>query len=100
MPAVRGNSQKGTPKTRRDFIVPMRLEMKHYVRSVLLGSIICLAEQTGFAADGHWVTTWGCGPQLTEPGNLRLSPLACSTLRPVGHVTRGGKRLRRRFANG
>jgi lysophospholipase L1-like esterase len=51
------------------------------------------------AADGHWVTTWGCGPQLTEPGNLPPAPLANSTLRQFVHVTLGGKHLRVRFSN-
>ena len=51
------------------------------------------------AADGHWVTTWGCGPQLTEPGNLPPVPLANSTLRQFVHVTLGGQHLRVRLSN-
>jgi lysophospholipase L1-like esterase len=51
------------------------------------------------AADGHWVTTWGCGPQLTEPSNLPPAPLANSTLRQFVHVTLGGKHVRVRFSN-
>jgi lysophospholipase L1-like esterase len=51
------------------------------------------------AAEGHWVTTWGCGPQLTEPNNLPPAPLANSTLRQFVHVTLGGKHLRVRFSN-
>jgi hypothetical protein len=35
------------------------------------------------AADGHWVTTWGCAPQLTEPGNLPPAPLGHNTLRQI-----------------
>jgi lysophospholipase L1-like esterase len=57
------------------------------------------APQTAGAADGHWVGTWGCGPQLTEPGNLPPAPLANSTLRQFVHVTLGGKQLRVRFSN-
>jgi lysophospholipase L1-like esterase len=53
----------------------------------------------GQAASGHWVTTWGCGPQLTEPRNLPPAPLANSTLRQFVHVTLGGKQLRARFSN-
>jgi len=45
------------------------------------------------------VTTWGCGPQLTEPGNLPPAALANSTLRQFVHVTIGGKHLRVRFSN-
>src|SRR2546428_471703 len=51
------------------------------------------------AVDGHWVTTWGCGPQLTEPGNLPPAPLANSTLRQFVHTTLGGNFLRVRFSN-
>src|SRR5579864_6805116 len=51
------------------------------------------------AAQDHWVTTWGCGPQLTEPKNLPPAPLGNSTLRQFVHVTMGGKSLRVRFSN-
>ncbi len=51
------------------------------------------------AADGHWVTTWGCAPQLTEPGNLPPVPLANSTLRQFVRTSVGGKNLRIRFSN-
>ena len=51
------------------------------------------------AGHGHWVGTWGCGPQLTEPGNLPPVPLADSTLRQFVHVTLGGARVRVRFSN-
>jgi lysophospholipase L1-like esterase len=66
--------------------------------------IIILAALTScgtptFAADRYWVTTWGCGPQLTEPNNLPPAPLANSTLRQFVHVTLGGKHLRVRFSN-
>ena len=64
----------------------------------LLVALTCL-QQNSFAADGHWVTTWGCGPQLTEPGNLPPAPLANSTLRQFVHTTLGGKLLRARFSN-
>jgi lysophospholipase L1-like esterase len=52
-----------------------------------------------FAAEGQWVGTWGCGPQLTERGNLPPVPLAHSTLRQFLHVSIGGKHLRVRFSN-
>jgi hypothetical protein len=57
------------------------------------------APQEAAAANGHWVGTWGCGPQLTEPGNRPPMPLANSTLRQFVHVTLGGKQLRVRFSN-
>ena len=65
---------------------------------ILLGCLwVC--QQAVYAADGHWVTTWGCGPQLTEPANLPPAPLANSTLRQFVHVTIGGTHLRVRFSN-
>src|SRR5215467_7582115 len=65
---------------------------------LLVGLNLCSPGEV-FSADGHWVTTWGCGPQLTEPGNLPPAPLANSTLRQFVHVTLGGKQLRVRFSN-
>ena len=52
-----------------------------------------------FAADDHWVTTWGCAPQLTEPGNLPPAPLANSTLRQFVRPSLGGKVIRMRLSN-
>src|SRR3974390_2365930 len=52
-----------------------------------------------FCADGHWLTTWGCGPQLTEPSNLPPAPLPNSTLRQFVRTTIGGKFLRVRLSN-
>ena len=69
-----------------------------WLSGVLLGLSFCHADGI-LAADTHWVTTWGCAPQLTEPGNLPPAPLANSTLRQFVHVTLGGKRLRVRFSN-
>jgi len=60
---------------------------------------LCCAQQDLLAADGHWVTTWGCGPQLTEVGNLPPAVLANSTLRQFVHTTVGGNHLRVRFSN-
>ncbi len=51
------------------------------------------------AADGHWVTTWGTAPQLTEPGNLPPVPLANSTVRQFIRSSLGGKQIRVRFSN-
>ena len=59
----------------------------------------CCFQQQIFADDGHWVTTWGCGPQLTEVGNLPPAPLGFSTLRQFVHVTIGGKHFRVRLSN-
>src|ERR1035441_8862477 len=52
-----------------------------------------------FAADDHWVVTWGCAPQLTEPNNLPPVTLAGSTLRQFVRTSIGGKNLRVRFSN-
>lgn len=71
----------------------------HWLLAVLVGLSICSAQPRVSAAEGHWVTTWGCGPQLTEPGNLPPAPLANSTLRQFVHVTMGGKHLRARLSN-
>jgi lysophospholipase L1-like esterase len=52
------------------------------------------------ADDPHWVGTWGCGIQLTEPRNLPSSPgLAGNTLRQIVHSSIGGKQLRLHFSN-
>ncbi len=63
----------------------------------LLVALSCMPNL--FAADGQWVTTWGCAPQLTEPGNLPPAPLSNSTLRQFIRTSVGGKNLRVRFAN-
>lgn len=74
----------------------MRLErIKFFAFGLALG---CLPMKLG-AGQGHWVTTWGCGPQLTEPSNLPPAPLANSTLRQFVHVTLGGGHLRVRLSN-
>jgi lysophospholipase L1-like esterase len=65
---------------------------------ILLALTVSCAS-AAIAAEGHWVTTWGCGPQLTEPRNLPPAPLANSTLRQFVYVTLGGKHLRVRFSN-
>jgi lysophospholipase L1-like esterase len=68
--------------------------------SVLAAIGILWSDPVGaFAADGHWVTTWGCAPQLTEPGNLPPVPLANSTLRQFVRTSVGGKVIRVRLSN-
>jgi lysophospholipase L1-like esterase len=48
----------------------------------------------------HWVGTWACGPQLTEPDNLPPAPgLSGNTLRQVVQGSIGGDRLRVRLSN-
>lgn len=61
-------------------------------------ALCCIAPGAG-AEGGHWLTTWGCGVQLTEARNLPPALLANSTLRQFARVTVGGKRLRVRFSN-
>jgi lysophospholipase L1-like esterase len=66
--------------------------------AAILLSLVCLPANLP-AADGHWVATWVCAPQLTEPNNLPPVPLANSTLRQFVHTSIGGKNLRVRFSN-
>lgn len=68
------------------------------ITSLVLFTAFCTLSNA-FAEDEHWVGTWGCGPQLTEPGNRPPAPLANSTLRQFVHVTIPGKRLRVQFSN-
>jgi lysophospholipase L1-like esterase len=80
----------------------MKLPARSVLRKLagLLAALnLCCVQQNIFASEGHWVTTWGCGPQLTEPGNLPPAPLANGTLRQFVHTTIGGKFLRVRFSN-
>lgn len=65
----------------------------------LLTVALSVALSNVMAAEGHWVTTWGCGPQLTEPNNLPPVPLANSTLRQFVRNSIGGKQVRVRFSN-
>ena len=67
-------------------------------RAAILLSLVCLPANL-LAADGHWVATWGCAPQLTEPNNLPSITLANSTLRQFVRTSIGGKNLRVRFSN-
>jgi lysophospholipase L1-like esterase len=69
---------------------------------LVLAGLCCLQQKT-IAADGHWVGTWACGPQMVEntssQNNLPPAPLAYSTLRQFVHTTIGGQHLRVRFSN-
>jgi lysophospholipase L1-like esterase len=78
----------------------MRTKNHHMIVS-LLGLLLAMAgaQYSTNAAEGHWVTTWGCAPQLTEPNNLPPVPLAHSTLRQFVRNSIGGKQLRVRFSN-
>jgi lysophospholipase L1-like esterase len=76
-----------------------RLFSRNRSIGLLLALMVCGVEIQLVAGQGHWVTTWGCGPQLTEPGNLPPAPLANSTLRQFVHVTIGGSHLRVRLSN-
>jgi lysophospholipase L1-like esterase len=51
------------------------------------------------AADGHWVESWACAPQLTEPGNLPPVALARKTLRQFVRASVAGGLVRVRFSN-
>jgi lysophospholipase L1-like esterase len=65
---------------------------------VVLVALCCVPSHSA-AAGEHWVGTWGCGPQLTEPSNRPPAPLTNSTLRQFVHTTLGGRQLRVRFSN-
>jgi lysophospholipase L1-like esterase len=71
----------------------------NWLLAIALAGILPGALFNASGAEGHWVTTWGCGPQLTEPGNLPPAPLANSTLRQFVYTTIGGKHLRVRVSN-
>jgi len=87
MPTV--NQSQTSFRTRAGFAKPA---------AALLAALCCLQSPLS-AAEGHWVTTWGCGPQLTEPGNLPPAPLAHSTIRQFVHTSIGGRQVRVRFSN-
>jgi lysophospholipase L1-like esterase len=111
IPVAHGNLPNLPQPTPRDSIILMRLKIKSKINRFLprisrnrtIGLLVALALYCApaklFAGQGHWVATWGCGPQLTEPGNLPPAPLANSTLRQFVHVTIGGSHLRVRFSN-
>jgi lysophospholipase L1-like esterase len=73
----------------------------HHTIVPLLGLLLGMAgaQYSTSAAEGHWVTTWGCAPQLTEPNNLPPVPLANSTLRQFVRNSIGGNQIRVRFSN-
>lgn len=75
----------------------MRLKIKNKI--LVFALTLCCAQMNLAAADGHWVTTWGTAPQLTEVGNLPPVTLANSTLRQFVRTSIGGKYLRVRFSN-
>ncbi len=48
----------------------------------------------------HWVGSWACAAQLTEPDNLPPAPGLCgNTLRQVVHASLGGNQLRVQLSN-
>jgi lysophospholipase L1-like esterase len=80
----------------------MRRSTRGFLKATaLLATLVATAclPATLSAADPHWITTWGCAPQLTEPNNLPPVPLANMTLRQFIRVSAPGKILRVRFCN-
>lgn len=72
---------------------------KRVIVHLVLLAALCATENI-FASDAHWVGTWGCGMQLTEPRNLPPPPgLTGNTLRQIVHSSIGGKQLRVHFSN-
>jgi lysophospholipase L1-like esterase len=67
---------------------------------IALVIVSAMAMSSASAQSVHWVGTWGCGIQLTEPRNLPPPPgLTSNTLRQVVRSTIGGKQVRVHFAN-
>jgi lysophospholipase L1-like esterase len=91
------------------FIIPMRSQniiRRPFLRvswttiiAFLSGLMYCCAQTGLVAGPDHWVATWGCALQLTEPNNLPPVPLANATLRQFVRTSLGGKNLRVRFSN-
>jgi len=78
---------------------PFRPQSGRAIAAALLLGLTGWSQTQLTAGEGHWVSTWGCGPQLTEPNNLPPAPLANSTLRQFVHVSIGGNHLRLRLSN-
>jgi len=50
--------------------------------------------------DEHWVGTWACSPQLSDPASEPPSPgFSGGTLRQIVHISVGGTKIRVRFSN-
>src|SRR5690606_6888314 len=78
------------------FLMRSFVELKKFCVLVVAA---CLLVHDGRGSDSHWVVTWGCAPQLTEPNNLPPVPLAHSTLRQFVRNSIPGKQVRVRFSN-
>lgn len=75
------------------------LSRANRLAALSVAAITLLGLSRASAGIGHWVTTWGCAPQLTEAGNLPPAPLAHSTLRQFVRTSIAAKHLRVRFCN-
>lgn len=64
-----------------------------------LAAVMVTITHSLHAADERWITTWGCAPQLVEPGNLPPVSLAGRMLRQFVHTTKGGEKIRVRLSN-
>ena len=82
----------------------MKMNMKKvripvWTTFLIVAAAFC-ADTDTLAQDSHWVGTWGCGIQLTEPQNCPPPPgLSGNTLRQIIHSSIGGTELRVRFSN-
>ncbi len=85
-------------KPKKEFQERGRVFARSWSFQVLSVALLCLAAKSP-AAETHWLTTWGCAPQLTEPNNLPPVPLAHTMLRQFIRTTVGGKQIRVRFSN-
>ena len=73
---------------------------KHFRCTLVALACLHFTTATILAETAHWLGTWGCAPQLTEPGNMPPTPgLTNNTLRQIVRVSVGGKQLRLKFSN-
>ncbi len=75
--------------------------MPRHLGAALIGMLLAVLiwPSAALAAETHWLATWACAVQLTEPRNLPPVFLAGSSLRQFVHSTVGGNRVRVRFSN-
>jgi lysophospholipase L1-like esterase len=79
--------------------VNKKRSLANFSVACLIALSVCRAPMDSVAQQVHWVGTWGCAPQLVEPGNLPPVPLSGKTLRQFVHISVGGDRLRVRLSN-
>lgn len=73
---------------------------------VSLVVLVCISPPNPWVASAndekgeHWVGTWACSPQLSDPASEPPSPgFSDGTLRQIVHISVGGTKIRVRFSN-